>query len=79
MKVAKDWQRDPAQLRKLGSEVTQDAGYSGTPMAMKLGVKDGGELALLDAPASWSVPELPERVTVARVTAAFASPRQGSG
>jgi hypothetical protein len=46
--------------------VTQAAGYSGTPLAKKLGIKDGGELALLDAPPSWSVPGLPDGVTVTR-------------
>jgi hypothetical protein len=48
------------------SEVPQAAGYSGTPLAKKLGIKDGGELALVDAPPSWSVPELPDGVKVAR-------------
>ncbi len=47
-----------------------DAGYSGTPLAKKLGIKDGGELALIDAPPSWSVPELPDGVVVARISAA---------
>lgn len=48
------------------SEVAAAAGYSGTPLAKKLGIKDGGELALLDAPPSWSVPELPPRAKVRR-------------
>lgn len=52
------------------------AGYSGTPLAKKLGIKEGGELALLDAPPSWSVPGLPDGVTVARGTA---KSRRGSG
>jgi hypothetical protein len=46
--------------------VAQAAGYSGTPLAKKLGIKDGGGLALVDAPPSWSVPDLPDAVTVAR-------------
>ena len=57
--------------------MAQDAGYSGTPMAKKLGIRDGGEVALLDAPASWSVPELPDGVRVARVAAV--SRRRGKG
>ena len=57
--------------------MAEPAGYSGTPMAKKLGIKDGAVLALLDAPASWSVPELPDGVTVARLTAA--SRRSGKG
>jgi hypothetical protein len=48
--------------------VPQDAGYSGTPLAKKLGIKDGGVLALVDAPTKWSVPDLPSGVTVARET-----------
>ncbi len=51
------------------SEVAQPAGYSGTPLAKKLGIKDGGVLALVDAPPSWSVPDLPDGVTVARKSA----------
>jgi hypothetical protein len=43
------------------------AGYSGTALAKKLGIKDGAVLALLDAPASWSVPDLPGGVEVKRV------------
>jgi len=57
--------------------VAEPAGYSGTPIAKKLGIKDGGALALLDAPPSWSVPELPDGVTVARATAA--SRQRGKG
>jgi hypothetical protein len=47
------------------------AGYSGTPLAKKLGVKPHSALALLDAPARWSVPELPigVRATSARFSA----------
>lgn len=40
------------------------AGYSGTPPAKKLGVKDGTVLVLAGAPGSWTVPGLPEGVTV---------------
>jgi hypothetical protein len=57
--------------------VAEPAGYSGAPLAKKLGIKDGGELALLDAPLSWSVPELPDGVTVARASAE--KRRQGGG
>ncbi len=34
------------------------AGYSGTPLAKKLGVKGGHTLVLLGAPAGWSIPDL---------------------
>jgi len=44
------------------------AGYSSTPLAKKLGIKPGARLALDDAPAGWSVPELPEGVKQAAAT-----------
>jgi hypothetical protein len=56
--------------------VAERAGYSGTPLAKKLGIKDGGVLALVDAPPKWSVPDLPDGVTVARETA---ESRRGTG
>jgi hypothetical protein len=42
------------------------AGYSGTPLAKKLGVKPGSSVALLDAPADWSIPELPPETAIRR-------------
>ena len=33
------------------------AGYSGTPLARKLGLKDGQLVLLADAPAGWTLPE----------------------
>jgi hypothetical protein len=57
--------------------MAEPAGYSGTPLARKLGIRDAAVLALLDAPPSWSVPELPDGVDVRRVTAA--SRRRGPG
>ncbi len=44
------------------------AGYSGTPLAKKLGIKPGHEVALLAAPAGFAIPDLPEAVEV-RTTA----------
>jgi hypothetical protein len=43
------------------------AGYSGTPLAKKLGIKDGGKLYLANAPKDYMrlVAPLPEGVTVA--------------
>lgn len=40
------------------------AGYSGTPLARKLGVEDGSVLAVVAAPEGWGVPGLPPGVTV---------------
>jgi hypothetical protein len=58
--------------------VPEAAGYSGTPLAKKLGIKESTvAVALLDAPAAWSVPELPHGVDVKRVTSA--SRRRGAG
>ena len=41
------------------------AGYSGTPLAKKLGVTEGTTLALVAAPAGWAI-ELPPDVVVKR-------------
>jgi hypothetical protein len=45
--------------------VSRPAGYSGTPLAKKLGVRSGDALLLIAAPPGWSVPDLPEGVSVA--------------
>ena len=44
------------------------AGYSGKPLAQKLGIREGYSLALLNAPAGYSrlLGELPDGVTVIR-------------
>jgi hypothetical protein len=44
------------------------AGYSGTPLVRKLGIKDGARLGLFGAPDGFdqTLGELPERVTVRR-------------
>jgi len=39
------------------------AGYSRTPLWKKLGARVGQTLLLVDAPAGWSVPDLPDGVT----------------
>ena len=41
------------------------AGYSGTPLARKLGIKPGHRVLLLGAPEGFTLPELPEGVKVA--------------
>ncbi|HEY2705781.1 MAG TPA: DUF3052 family protein [Candidatus Dormibacteraeota bacterium] len=40
------------------------AGYSGTPLARKLGIRPGASVAVVDAPAGWAIPELPDGVVV---------------
>jgi hypothetical protein len=40
------------------------AGYSGTPLSRKLGIRAGGVVALLAAPTAWRIAELPEGVVV---------------
>lgn len=42
------------------------AGYSGTPLVRKLGIKQDHLLALLDAPEGWTIEGLPESVAVRR-------------
>jgi hypothetical protein len=44
------------------------AGYSGTPLAKKLGIKPGARVALDQAPPGWDVPDLPEGVVPAADT-----------
>jgi hypothetical protein len=40
------------------------AGYSGTPLAKKLGIKPGNRVLVLGAPAGFAIPELPDGVKV---------------
>lgn len=42
------------------------AGYSGTPLARKLGVKKGQRLVLFGAPDGWDIEGLPDDVRVSR-------------
>jgi hypothetical protein len=42
------------------------AGYSGTPLAAKLGVRVGSRVLLAAAPAGFAIPDLPDGVTVHR-------------
>ena len=42
------------------------AGYSGTPLPKKLGIKPGHRLMLLAAPEEFTLGDLPEDVTVSR-------------
>ena len=49
------------------------AGYSGTPLAKKIGIKPAHRVALLAAPKGWAIPELPDDVSpVTRVPSAGA-------
>jgi len=42
------------------SPPTSPGGYSGTPLAKKLGVRPGDVVALVGVPRGWTVPDLPE-------------------
>jgi hypothetical protein len=42
------------------------AGYSGTPLARKLGIRPGDVVALWGAPRGWEIPGLPDGVRVRR-------------
>jgi len=44
--------------------VTAPAGYSGTPLPRKLGVKPGSRVLLVDAPDGFDLGELPPAVTL---------------
>lgn len=44
-------------------------GYSGTPLAKKLGIKEGQALVLVSAPAGWEVPDVPEGIRLMRARA----------
>ena len=39
------------------------AGYSGTPLVKKVGVKPGHTVVVLHAPAGWTLPDLPPDVS----------------
>ncbi len=47
-------------------------GYSGTPLARKLGIRPGDVVALVGAPRGWTVPDLPEGARVRRTLGAGA-------
>jgi hypothetical protein len=42
------------------------AGYSTTPMAVKIGIKEGHRVTLIGAPRGWSIDDLPPDVRVIR-------------
>lgn len=44
--------------------MSEPAGYSGTPLAKKLGVRAGDALLLVAGPPGWSVPDLPAEVSI---------------
>jgi hypothetical protein len=52
--------------------VSEPTGYSGKPLARKLGVRAGDALLLISAPTRWRVPELPAGVRAS-------SERHGAG
>ena len=48
-----------------GTAGSTGGGYSGTPLAKKIGVKAGQRVRLTHAPADWAIPGLPEGCEVA--------------
>jgi len=48
------------------SETAVSAGYSGTPLAKKLGIREGSTVALLGAPRGFTIPGLPPGTTLRR-------------
>ena len=53
-------------MREPRPEGAPRPGYSGTPLAKKLGVKAGDVVTLLAAPAGWAIPDLAPGVEVRR-------------
>jgi len=49
------------------------AGHSGTPLAKKLGIKEGYRVTLVGAPRGWSVETLPSNVRLTRRRSATSS------
>jgi hypothetical protein len=48
--------------------VTTPAGYSGTPLVKKLGIREEHHVVLVNAPDGWVVPDLPPTVDVSHRT-----------
>lgn len=44
------------------------SGYSGTPLAKKIGIKPGQHVRLVHGPDDWDIPGLPDRVVVDTVS-----------
>ena len=53
--------------------VTTDAGYSGTPLARKLGIKSGHRVALVQAPLGFAIPGTQTATTDTTVRTTFPS------
>jgi hypothetical protein len=58
------------------SDDATGSGYSGTPLAKKIGIKPGHQVRLLHAPGSFDIPDLPDGVdlTLATLTPAPQGP-----
>jgi hypothetical protein len=48
--------------------------YSGTPLARKLGIKEGNRILLIGAPERWLIPDLPDGVEERRCAEAVMDP-----
>jgi hypothetical protein len=47
-----------------GRGPTASGGYSGTPLAKKIGIKPGHQVHMFHGPSQWEIPGLPEGCTV---------------
>ncbi len=70
---------DPAGIAAVAdipatADIPAAAGYSGKPLARKLGVKPGHRVLLRHAPAGWAIPGLPPDVITTRRAARSADP-----
>ncbi len=57
---------ETAALESVVTLFVVTAGYSGTPLAVKIGVKDGHRVSLIGAPRGWSLDDLPSDVKLFR-------------
>jgi hypothetical protein len=69
---------DPASIRAVSHPSGGPAGYSGTPLARKLGIKPEHRVVLVAAPAGFDLGPLPPGVRVSRVGPHGAPPATGA-
>jgi hypothetical protein len=55
---------DEQTERQANAVVHSAGGYSGTPLAKKIGIKPGGHVHFVHRPSRWEVPDLPDACRV---------------
>jgi hypothetical protein len=69
-----EWDRPGRARRGSATVAGVAAGYSGTPLVRKIGIKEGNRVTLVNAPDGWAVPDLPDDVLVSRTALARSAP-----